>query len=194
LIDSVELGDLRYIYSSRLNLGKIRREENILWSFAPHDIALILRLVGDWPQRVAATGGAYLQPEIADVTMTNIEFATGVRAHIFVSWLHPYKEQRLVVVGSNRMAVFDDVRREDKLMVYDQRVDFVDGEPITRKHEGVAEQLETAEPLRRQCVEFLECIKTRRSPLTDGESGLRVLRVLDAAERSLADCGNPIEL
>jgi predicted dehydrogenase len=194
LIDSGGLGDLRYIYSNRLNLGKIRREENILWSFAPHDIALILRLVGDWPQRVAATGGAYLQPEIADVTVTNIEFATGVRAHIFVSWLHPYKEQRLVVVGSQRMAVFDDVRPEGKLMVYDQRVDFVDGEPITRKHEGIAEQLETAEPLRRQCVEFLECIKTRRRPLTDGESGLRVLRVLDAAERSLAGGGNPIEL
>jgi predicted dehydrogenase len=194
LIDSGELGDLRYIYSNRLNLGKIRREENILWSFAPHDIALILRLVGGWPQRVAATGGAYLQPEIADVTVTNIEFATGVRAHIFVSWLHPYKEQRLVVVGSKRMAVFDDVRAEGKLMVYDQRVDFVDGEPITRKHEGVAEQIETAEPLRRQCVEFLECIQTRRHPLTDGESGLRVLRVLDAAERSLASGGNPIEL
>jgi len=194
LIDSGELGALRYIYSNRLNLGKIRREENILWSFAPHDIALILRLVGDWPRSVAATGGAYLQPEIADVTVTNIEFATGVRAHIFVSWLHPYKEQRLVVVGSKRMAVFDDVRPEGKLMVYDQRVDFVDGEPITTKHEGAAEQIDTAEPLRRQCVEFLECIKTRRRPLTDGESGLRVLRVLDAAERSLAGVGNPIEL
>lgn len=194
LVDSGGLGDLRYIYSNRLNLGKIRREENILWSFAPHDIALILRLVDEWPVRVAATGGAYLQPKIADVTVTNIEFATGVRAHIFVSWLHPYKEQRLVVVGSKRMAVFDDVRRDGKLMVYDQRVDFVDGEPITRKHEGIAEQLETAEPLLRQCVEFLECIMTRRRPLTDGESGLRVLRVLDAAERSLAEGGNPIEL
>ena len=192
LIASGELGALRYIYSNRLNLGKVRREENILWSFAPHDIALILRLVGEWPVGVAATGGAYLQAAIADVTVTNIEFASGVRSHIFVSWLHPYKEQRLVVIGSKRMAVFDDVRREGKLMVYDQGVEFVNGEPIARKSEGVAEKLEEAEPLRRQCLEFLECIETRRSPLTDGESGLRVLRVLDAAERSLAASGSPI--
>jgi predicted dehydrogenase len=194
LIGSSELGELRYIYSNRLNLGKVRREENILWSFAPHDIAIILRLVGAWPLRVAAAGAAYLQPSIADVTVTNIEFQTGVRAHIFVSWLHPYKEQRLVVVGSKRMAVFDDVRDEGKLVVYDQGVEFVNGEPITRKSEGVAEPLEAAEPLRRQCLEFLDSIKTRRRPLTDGESGLRVLRVLEAAERSLADGGKPISL
>src|SRR5712692_2443251 len=193
LIASGELGELRYIYSNRLNLGKVRREENILWSFAPHDIAIILRLVGAWPDRVAATGGAYLQPSIADVTVTNIDFPTGVRAHIFVSWLHPYKEQRLVVVGSKRMAVFDDVRQNDKLVVYDQVVEFVNGEPIARKNEGVAEPIETAEPLRRQCLEFLDCIATRRRPITDGESGLRVLRILDAAEKSLASGGTPIE-
>lgn len=194
LIESGELGELQYIYSNRLNLGKVRREENILWSFAPHDIAIILRLVGEWPDRVTATGGAYLQPSIADVTVTNIEFPTGVRAHIFVSWLHPYKEQRLVVVGSKRMAVFDDVSKSDKLVVYDQGVEFVNGEPITRKNEGITEVLEAAEPLRRQCLEFLECIETRRCPLTDGESGLRVLKVLDAAERSLAKRGAPIKL
>jgi predicted dehydrogenase len=194
LISSGELGELRYIYSNRLNLGKVRREENILWSFAPHDIAIILRLVGAWPNRIAASGGAYLQPSVADVTVTNIDFPIGVRAHIFVSWLHPYKEQRLVAVGSKRMAVFDDVRKEDKLMIYDQGVEFVNGEPIARKNEGVAEPIETAEPLRRQCVEFLECINTRRQPLTDGQSGLRVLKVLDAAERSLASNGAPVSL
>lgn len=194
LIKLGELGELRYIYSSRLNLGKVRREENILWSFAPHDIAIILRLVGAWPSQVAATGGAYLQPQIADVTVTNIEFPSGIRAHIFVSWLHPYKEQRLVVVGSKRMAVFDDVRKEAKLVVYDQGVEFVNGEPVARKNEGVAEPIESAEPLRLQCLEFLECIQTRKAPLTDGESGLRVLRVLDAAERSLASSGKPISL
>jgi predicted dehydrogenase len=194
LIESGEIGELQYIYSNRLNLGKVRREENILWSFAPHDIAITLRLVGEWPERIAATGGAYLQPAIADVTVTNIEFPTGVRAHIFVSWLHPYKEQRLVVVGSKRMAVFDDVRKDAKLVVYDQGVEFVDGEPVARKNEGVTEPLEAGEPLRRQCVEFIECINTRRRPLTDGESGLRVLRVLDAAERSLAERGKPITL
>lgn len=194
LIDSGELGELQYIYSNRLNLGKVRREENILWSFAPHDIAIILRLVGGWPERVAATGGAYLQPSIADVTVTNIEFPTGVRAHIFVSWLHPYKEQRLVVVGSKRMAVFDDVSKDAKLVVYDQGVEFVNGEPVARRNEGITEPLEAAEPLRRQCVEFLECIETRRHPLTDGKSGLRVLRMLDAAERSLASGGSPIDI
>jgi len=194
LIKLGELGELRYIYSSRLNLGKVRREENILWSFAPHDIAIILRLVGAWPSRVAATGGAYLQPQIADVTVTNIEFPSGIRAHIFVSWLHPYKEQRLVVVGSKRMAVFDDVRKEGKLVVYDQGVEFINGEPIARKNEGVAETIESAEPLRLQCLEFLECIETRKPPLTDGESGLRVLSVLHAAEHSLALGGSPVNL
>lgn len=194
LIDSGEIGELRYIYSNRLNLGKVRREENILWSFAPHDIAIILRLVGAWPNRVTVTGGAYLQPSVADVTVTSIEFPTSVRAHIFVSWLHPYKEQRLVVVGSKRMAVFDDVRKDGKLLVYDQGVEFVDGEPVTRKNEGIAEAIDCTEPLRLQCLQFLECIETRRQPLTDGESGLRVLRLLDAAERSLAAGGTPIDI
>lgn len=194
LIGSGELGELRYIYSNRLNLGKVRREENILWSFAPHDIAIILRLVDAWPAFVAATGGSYLQPHIADVTVTNIEFPTGVRAHIFVSWLHPYKEQRLVVVGSKKMAVFDDVRKDGKLVIYDQGVEIVNGEPVTRKNEGIPEKLDNQEPLRRQCQQFLESIRTRERPLTDGESGLRVLRVLDAAERSLAQRGKPIRL
>jgi len=194
LISSGELGELQYIYSNRLNLGKVRREENILWSFAPHDIAIILRLVDEWPNRIAATGGAYLQPSIADVTVTNIEFPTGVRAHIFVSWLHPYKEQRLVVVGSKKMAVFDDVRGDGKLVVYDQGVEFVNGEPIARKSDGVAEQIEAAEPLRCLCLEFLDCIQRRRRPLTDGQSGLRVLKVLDAAERSLAAGGAPVSV
>jgi UDP-2-acetamido-3-amino-2,3-dideoxy-glucuronate N-acetyltransferase len=194
LIASGELGELRYVYSNRLNLGKIRREENILWSFAPHDIAIILRLVGEWPKQIAATGGAYLQSHIADVTITTMEFPTGVRAHIFVSWLHPYKDQRLIVVGSKKMAVFDDVMKENKLTIYDQGVEFVNGEPVMRKNDGVAEVLEKAEPLRRECQEFLDCIKTGRKPLTDGESGLQVLRVLEAAEHSLAENGIPVEM
>src|SRR5436853_1217448 len=194
LIASGELGELRYIYSNRLNLGKVRREENILWSFAPHDIAIILRLVGAWPTRVAATGGAYLQPKIADVTVTNMEFASGVRAHIFVSWLHPHKEQRLVVIGSKKMAVFDDVRQTDKLVVYDQGVEIVNGEPVMRKHGGTAVQLEAGEPLRRQCEQFLRSIETRERAITDGERGLRVFRVLDAAERSLAGGGIPVDV
>jgi predicted dehydrogenase len=192
LISSGDLGELRYVYSNRLNLGKVRREENILWSFAPHDIAIMLRLVGAMPREVSATGGAYLREKIADVTVTSLEFESGVRGHIFVSWLHPYKEQRLVVVGSRRMAVFDDVRSSGKLMIYDQGVEFVNGEAIARKNDGVAEPLADAEPLRRQSEAFLQCIRTRSKPLTDGESGLRVLRVLDAAERSLAEGGLPM--
>ena len=194
LVATGELGELRYIYSNRLNLGKVRREENILWSFAPHDIAIILRLADAWPTRVAATGGTYLQPAIADVTVTNLEFPSGVRAHIFVSWLHPHKEQRLVVIGSKKMAVFDDVRQEGKLVVYDQGVEIVNGEPVMRKNGGTAIELDAAEPLRRQCMQFLRSIETRSRAITDGESGLRVLRVLDAAERSLVGGGLPVEL
>jgi predicted dehydrogenase len=194
LIKSGELGELRYIYSSRLNLGKVRREENILWSFAPHDIAIILRLTEEMPVLVSATGGAYLQPEIADVTVTSLEFGSGIRAHIFVSWLHPYKEQRMVVIGSKRMAVFDDVRTDHKLVVYDQGVDFVDGRPIARKNGGVPETIAPFEPLRRQSEVFLNSIATSQKPITDGQSGLRVLRVLDAAERSLALAGSPTSL
>ena len=108
LIEQGELGRLQYIYSQRLNLGRIRREENILWSFAPHDISVILGLVGEFPERVQAQGGYYLHERIADVTVTCLSFPSGVSAHIFVSWLHPYKEQRLVVVGDRKMAVFND--------------------------------------------------------------------------------------
>ena len=185
LVRSGALGDVRYIYSSRLNLGKVRREENILWSFAPHDIAIILRITGTMPVQVTASGGAYLQPNIADVTVTNLLFEAGIRAHIFVSWLHPYKEQRLVVIGSKRMAVFDDLLPDDKLVVYDQGVEFVNGFPITRKDGAKPEKIEKYEPLRRQSEIFLECITNRRQPLTDGQSGLRVLQVLSAAEESL---------
>jgi predicted dehydrogenase len=191
LISTGAMGDLRYIYSSRLNLGKVRREENILWSFAPHDIAVILRLVGCMPIKVAATGGSYLQPRTADVTVTHLKFPGGVRAHIFVSWLHPFKEQRMSVIGSSKMAVFDDVAKNNKLMLYDQGVEIVGGEPVTRKSEPVAEEISMDEPLRNQCIHFLQCIETRQQPLTDGESGLRVLRVLEAAEKSLASGGEP---
>jgi UDP-2-acetamido-3-amino-2,3-dideoxy-glucuronate N-acetyltransferase len=194
LIRSGELGELRYIYSSRLNLGKVRREENILWSFAPHDIAIVLRLTREMPVRVCATGGAYLQPEIADVTVTSLEFGSGIRAHIFVSWLHPYKEQRMVVIGSRRMAVFDDVPARDKLVVYDQGVDFIDGRPVARKSGGVPESIPDFEPLKRQSEVFLDSIANSTKPITDGHSGVRVLRVLDAAERSLALAGIPAEL
>lgn len=193
LVDSGELGQIRYLYSHRLNLGKIRREENILWSFAPHDIAVILRLLGEeLPFQVIAHGGSYIQPNIADVTMTQLAFDNGVSAHIFVSWLNPFKEQKLVVVGSRKMAVFDDVAKT--LMLYDQRVDIREGEPVPVKGEGIEVPFSADEPLRLECEALLEAIKTRKPPVTDGESGLRVLKVLQAAQRSLITNGQTILL
>lgn len=192
LIAEDQLGKIRYIYSNRLNLGKVRREENILWSFAPHDIAVILRLVGAMPFQVSAAGGAYIQPNIADVTVTQLLFDNGVAAHVFVSWLNPFKEQRLVVVGSRRMATFDDVART--LTVHDQRVDLKEGEPIPVKGEGTPVAYAADEPLRLECEAFLEAMRTRRPPLTDGDSAVRVLCVLQAAQRSLIMHGQPVAL
>jgi predicted dehydrogenase len=192
IIFSGQLGRIHYIYSNRLSLGKIRREENILWSFAPHDVAVILRLMGSMPFEVVACGGQYLQPNIADVTVTNLLFDNGVRAHIHVSWLHPFKEQRLVVIGSKRMASFDDVGK--RLTVYDQRVEWREGEPVPVKHEGELIDYSDKEPLRIECEAFLEAVSTRVLPVTDGMSGLRVLRVLQAAQRSLVMNGEPIKL
>ena len=183
---------MHYIYSNRLSLGKVRREENILWSFAPHDIAIILRLMGSMPLQVVATGGAYVQPNIADVTVTNLLFDNGVRAHVHVSWLHPFKEQRLVVVGSRKMASFDDVGKQ--LVLYDQRVGVEKGQPIPVKGDAELVAFATDEPLRLECQAFLNAIATRTPPLTDGRSGLRVLQVLGAAQRSLVLNGEPVSL
>ena len=192
MVEQNELGEVRYIYSNRLSLGKIRREENILWSFAPHDIAVILRLVGGVPFQVSATGGAYVQPNIADVTVTNLLFDNGVRAHIFVSWLHPFKEQRLVVIGSKKMASFDDVSK--RLVLYNQRVEWSHGQPVPVKGEGELVDFSDAEPLKQECRAFLDAMTTRQPPVTHGESGLRVLRVLQAAQRSLITNGEPVRL
>ncbi|MFN8490949.1 MAG: Gfo/Idh/MocA family oxidoreductase [Caldilineaceae bacterium] len=192
LMDTGALGKVQYIYSNRLNLGKIRTEENILWSFAPHDVAVILRLVGGLPFQVIACGGSYVTPNIADVTVTNMLFDNGVRAHIHVSWLHPFKEQRLIVVGSKKMASFDDVAKQ--LVLYDQRVDVKEGQPIPVKGQGELVDFATDEPLRLECQAFLRAIETRQSPITDGASGVRVLKVLQAAQRSLVMNGEPVAL
>jgi predicted dehydrogenase len=192
LVRSGELGKVRYISSNRLNLGKVRREENILWSFAPHDIAIILRLMGSMPFQVAAYGGNYVQPNIADVTITHLLFDNGVRAHIYVSWLHPFKEQRLVIIGSKKMASFDDVTK--RLVLYDQRVEVQEGQPIPIKGNGDLIPFSEDEPLLLECQAFLDSIATRRPPMTDGQSGLRVLQVLQAAQRSLVMNGEPVKL
>jgi predicted dehydrogenase len=192
LVRAGELGKIRYIYSNRLSLGKVRREENILWSFAPHDIAVILRLMGSLPFQVVACGGSYVQANIADVTVTHLLFDNGVQAHVYVSWLHPFKEQRLVVIGSRKMASFDDVAK--KLVLYDQHVDIHNGEPIPVNGDGQEVAFSGEEPLRLECQAFLSAIETGQQPLTDGASGLRVLKVLQAAQRSLVINGDPVSL
>jgi len=175
-----------------LNFGKVRTEENALWSFAPHDVAVILRLVGDLPIEVACTGGSYLTPNLADVTVSTLHFHSGLRAHIFVSWLNPFKEQKLVVVGSNQMAVFNDVAKEDKLVLYNQRVDFNNRQPVLQRGEAQSIALPDEEPLRNECSHFLDCIRSRRPPLTDAASGINVLKVLQACQISLQLNGRPI--
>ncbi len=186
LIAAGELGRINYIYSHRLNLGKIRREENILWSFAPHDISMILALSSELPSKITATGGCYLHKKIADVTTTHFEFPSGLQAHIFVSWLHPFKEQKLVVVGTRKMAVFDDTLAwVDKLLLYPHQINWKNNMPVPVKAEAERTEIPEAEPLRQECEHFLHCIRTGQKPVTDGEEGLRVLKVLNLAQRSL---------
>jgi len=186
LIKAGELGKINYVYSNRLNIGKIRTEENILWSFAPHDISVILSLLNEMPTRVSCSGAGYLSQEVADTTLSHFEFHSGVQAHIFVSWLHPFKEQRLVVVGSEKMAVFDDAAAQ-KLVLYPHKVAWVNRVPTAVKATGEVVELDAVEPLRAECEHFLRCIETRTAPVTDGVEGLRVLKVLDACQRALLD-------
>jgi UDP-2-acetamido-3-amino-2,3-dideoxy-glucuronate N-acetyltransferase len=194
LIRDGEFGQLQYIYSSRLNLGKLRSEENILWSFAPHDISAVLYLLDELPARVSSHGGTYLNSQIFDTTVTTCDFRSGVKAHIFVSWLHPFKEQKLTIVGSKRMAVFDDVESERKLTLYSHRIDWLDRMPVAHRDDGQVVSLPKEEPLRRECEHFLDCVSTRRVPRTAGESGVQVLRVLEACEHSLHLNGLPVDL
>jgi predicted dehydrogenase/acetyltransferase-like isoleucine patch superfamily enzyme len=190
-----ELGRINYIYSNRLNLGKIRREENILWSFAPHDISMILTLAGETPERLITTGGNYLHQKIADVTTTHMDFPSGLRAHIFVSWLHPFKEQKLVVVGDKKMAVFDDTLPwEDKLLLYPHQINWKNHMPVPTKADPERVDITQEEPLRQECQHFLDCITNGTKPLTDGEEGLRVLRILNASQASLNSNGRMIAL
>ena len=195
LIDSGELGNVNYVYSNRLNFGKIRTEENALWSFAPHDVAVILRLLGQSPLEVSACGGAYLTHNIADVTVSNFRFSDDSRAHIFVSWLHPYKEQRLVVVGDKKMAIFNDVNAfGEKLRVYPQSVEFDGRIPVLKKEDAEFIKHSDAEPLREECAHFLDCIRTRNAPLTDAQSGIEVLKVLHACQASIDQNGMSISI
>jgi UDP-2-acetamido-3-amino-2,3-dideoxy-glucuronate N-acetyltransferase len=190
LVRDGKLGRIQYVYSNRLNLGRVRREENILWSFAPHDISVILGLVKEMPAHVTAHGGSYLQKQIVDVTVSTLSFASGIRAHIFVSWLHPFKEQKLVVVGDRQMAVFDDMETHDKLVLYPHTIDVEHDTPVTIKAAGIRVPLNRVEPLRAECEHFLECVEHRKTPRTDGHEAIRVLSVLQRCEESLRGSGN----
>jgi len=179
------LGQVQYIYSNRLNIGKLRVEENILWSFAPHDISVILMLIGSEPVGVDCFAASYVNKGISDVTMTTLEFKKNIKAHIFVSWLHPFKEHKLIVVGSKAMAVFDDLTKE-KLFIYPHKIEWHNGKiPVAHKAEYYCLPVEEKEPLNEEILHFIECVHTRQTPRTDIREGLRVLGVLEKAEKRI---------
>ena len=181
LINNGELGKINYIYSNRLNMGKLRSEENVLWSFAPHDISVILGLMNDFPVEINTVKSDFLQKNIADTVVVNFTFKSGTKGHIFVSWLHPFKEQLLVVVGDKKMAVFDDTT-DNKLVLYPHQVEWKNHLPVAVKSEAEVVELERGEPLKNECLAFLNAVETRKQPVTDGIEGLNVLRFLSIAE------------
>jgi len=188
LWESGELGDVFYIYGNRLNLGKVRADENALWSLGAHDVSVLLALAGEEPHEVEARGESYLRPGVEDVVFCFLRFPSGLAAHLHLSWLDPHKERRLTVVGSKRMATFDDMALEGKVTIYDKGVDQDArnwGEYITRAGEIRSPALPNVEPLRLECEHFVQCIRDRATPRSDGESGLRVVRVLEALQEQL---------
>lgn len=184
LVTEGKIGKLQYLYSNRLSFGKVRTEENVLWSFAPHDICTILGFVGQLPTSVQAVGSAHLS-QAEDFCIVNLEFEQNVRSHIFVSWLHPFKEHRLVVVGNSGTAVFDDVSADSKLTFYDQYAELQHDIPVLKKTSKTVIQVNQAEPLKLECQHFVNCITTRQTPITSIQNGIDVLTVLQAAQVSL---------
>jgi predicted dehydrogenase len=189
LADSGELGDrIYYIYGNRLNLGKLRADENALWSLGAHDVSVVLYLAGEEPWEVAAHGESYVQQGVEDVVFCFMRFPSGLSAHLHLSWLDPHKERRFTVVGSRRMATFDDMALEGKLKIFDKGFDqdaSSYGEYITRTGDIFCPQIPNVEPLRIECEHFVECVCHGRRPRSDGASGLRVVRVLEELQRSL---------
>lgn len=197
LIDDGELGEPFYIYSNRLNLGQLRGDENALWSLGAHDVSVLLHLLDQMPVEVSAHGNAYLQEGVEDVVFCHLRFASGVTAHLHLSWLDPHKERRFTVVGAKRMATFDDMELERKVVVYDKGFDrdFSSyGEYITRSGDTWSPRVSNEEPLKLECQHFVDSIKNGRVPVSDGASGVRVVTVLEALQRSLEADGSPISL
>ena len=190
IADSGELGDLHYVYSNRLNLGKIREDENALWSLGAHDVSVVLRLAGEEPSDCSAIGESYMRPGVEDVVFCYLRFPSGLAAHLHLSWLDPHKERRFTVVGSKRMATFDDMEIERKVTVYDKGFDqdFSSyGEYIARSGDVWSPRISNEEPLRIECRHFLECVREGHEPLSGVDSGVRVVRVLEGLDRSLRE-------
>jgi len=199
-IDNGELGKIFYLYSARINLGKVRSCENALWSFAPHDISILLYLLSQEPVKVSATGASYLQKDIEDVTFVSLYFPDGTMGQIHTSWLDPHKSRKITIVGSKKMVVFDDMEPSEKIRIYDKGVDTVTdyntyGEYLSiRTGDILIPKINIKEPLSIECNEFIKAIESRKSPRTDGWDGVRVLRVLECATRSLKMGGTPVKI
>jgi predicted dehydrogenase len=200
MIDAGEFGDILYIYTQRVNLGTVREDENALWNFAPHDISSILYLLGQEPTDVAARGQSYLKRGVEDVVFFSLNFDDKLMGHVHVSWLDPHKIRKLTVVGKKKMAVFDDLEANEKLKIYDKGAAYntdynTFAEYITLRFGDITiPYFKMGEPLRLECLHFLDCIRERKTPLSDGMDGLRVIKVLDAAQRSLKKNGVPIRI
>jgi predicted dehydrogenase len=199
-IDEGYLGKVLYIYTARVNLGRIRKEESALWSFATHDISVVNYLLGRQPDYVTASGQAYVREGVHDVVFTTLHFSDNVMAHLHVSWLDPHKIRKITVVGDKKMAVLDDMQATEKLRIYDKGVDFSPsygdyGESLSiRVGDIYIPKIEMTEPLKIECRHFIDCIAKGDKPLTDGECGLQVLRVLEAADKSLAEQSRAIRV
>ncbi len=200
LIDSGEIGKVYYIYSQRVNLGEIRRYENALWSFGPHDVSVILYLLGEEPESVNALGESYLQENIEDVVFVNLHFKDKGMAQVHISWLDPHKIRKFTIVGSKKMVVFDDMESSEKIKIYDKGADFPGkyvsyGDSITLRIGDISiPKIDMKEPLKIECQHFLDCIRENKSPLSDGADGLRVVRVLEAAQKSMENYGTLVKL
>ena len=199
-IDDGLLGDIYYLYSTRVNLGQIREEENALWSLTSHDISVVLYLLGKFPYSVSATGESYLRKNIHDVVFVNLCFKNNETAHIHASWLDPHKIRQFTVVGSKKMAVFNDMEATEKLKIYDKGVDkTIDKNSYEafltlRSGDIFAPKIDIEEPLKRECMNFLDCIRSNRKPLTDVDNGIEVLKILEAAQRSLDKGGANVKV
>jgi predicted dehydrogenase len=186
--DSGDLGDIRYVYANRLNLGKLREDENALWSLGAHDVSVLLYLVDEEPDEMHAFGESYMRRPVEDVVFCYLRFPSGLMAHLHLSWLDPHKERRFTIVGSDKMATFDDMELEQKLVIYDKGFDqdySSYGEYIARSGDVWSPHISNEEPLRIECKHFAECVRDGATPISDGQSGLRVVRVLEGLQESL---------